>query len=100
MVQDEVRFMKKQFISVLVFLSAVLAVWGASAHEHKHKQERDGEHSDMSLESRKAQMLIRIEQRKQCVMNATSMDELGKCKGGRGKGAEKNKNKDKKHRDD
>jgi len=77
--------MKNLLLSVITGSFIILAVSTANAEEHQSQHGNKGDHSEMTLESRKAQMLIRMEQRKQCVISATTFEELDKCKGKEGK---------------
>jgi hypothetical protein len=77
--------MKNLLLSAITVSLFFLTASNASAEDHQHQHGNKGDHSEMSLESRKAQMLIRMEQRKQCVISATSFEELNNCKGKGGK---------------
>lgn len=90
--------MKNLILSAITVSLLFSTASNASAEDHQHQHGNKGDHSEMSLESRKAQMLIRMEQRKQCVVAATSFEELNKCKGKGGKkGANKHQHESKEH---
>ncbi len=79
--------MKKLLLPLLAGSLIIFTATTVLAEQEQHRYGKDGEETvSKTFEQRKAHMLNRMEQRKQCVTAATSSEELKLCQSKKGKG--------------